>query len=64
MWRTFRAAGRPWPVLSDDPVTDYMIMETVSLRVAAEDAKAAEDQKKEQWKEDKKAEIKQALGQE
>lgn len=57
MWRTLRSAGRPWPVLSDDPVVDYQIMEAVALKVAQEDEKLREEAEKaaekKKWKEDK-----------
>jgi len=48
-----RAAGRPWPKLSDDPVIDYMIMEAVLIKVQQEDIKlrkeAERDAAKKQW---------------
>lgn len=57
MWRVLRQAGRPWPVLSDDPVVDFQIMEAVAYKTAQEDEelrKAAEKKtEQKRWKEDK-----------
>lgn len=52
MWRVCRAANRPWPVLSEDPVIDYMVMEAVFLKVQAEDRQAEKDRKIAEWKQD------------
>lgn len=41
MWRVCKAAGRPWPKLSDDDVIDYMVMEAVALKINREDERAA-----------------------
>lgn len=43
LWRANRAAGRPWPQISDDDVLDFMVMEAVHVKVKAEDAKAQKD---------------------
>lgn len=53
MWRTHKAAGRPWPVISQDPVIDYMIMEAVALKVREEDRKAEEKRERAAFKKDK-----------
>jgi hypothetical protein len=57
MWRVLKESRRPWPVLSDDPVTDYKIMEAVAAKVAEEDQelreKAEKEAKVKRWKEDK-----------
>lgn len=37
MWRVYRDAGRPWPVICDDDVIDYMVMEAVAIKVRRED---------------------------
>lgn len=50
MWRTYKAANRPWPVISDDPVTDYMIMEAVSMKIRKEDSEAEEQQRRKDFK--------------
>lgn len=50
MWRVYKAAGRPWPTLSHDDVTDYMVMEAVALRATHEEHKAAKDAEKKDWK--------------
>lgn len=41
-----RAAGRPFPTLSDDPVIDYLVMEAVALKVTKEDAEAEKEAEK------------------
>lgn len=43
MWRVCRAAGRPWPVLSDDPVVDYMVMEAVYIKANQEEERAQKE---------------------
>lgn len=62
MWRICKEAGRPWPVLSEDPVIDYMIMEAVALRVHAEDEKERKDKERKDWKKKKAAELQQQYG--
>lgn len=52
MWRAYKAAGRPWPVISPDPVTDYMLMEAVALKVRKEDDEARKKQERETFKKD------------
>jgi hypothetical protein len=56
MWRTYKEAGRPWPVLDDDPIIDYMIMEAVYLKVLREERdaqkEAEEREVKERWKQE------------
>jgi hypothetical protein len=53
-----RAAGRPFPELTDDDVMNYLITEAVYLKVNHEDREAqkeAEEQaKRDQWKEEAK----------
>jgi hypothetical protein len=53
MWRTLRDAGRPWPVLSEDDVLDYMVMEAVAVKVRHEEAEAQKKAEREAWKKDK-----------
>ena len=50
MWRVHKEAGRPWPVLSEDPVVDYMVMEAVAIRVREEDRAAEKQRQIEEWK--------------
>lgn len=50
MWRVHRAANRPWPILSDDPIVDYMVMEAVFLRVQQEEADAEKERARKDWK--------------
>lgn len=50
MWRVCREAGRPWPVLSDDPVIDYMVMEAVMLKVRKQDDEARKANERNDWK--------------
>lgn len=52
MWRILEKAKRPWPVLDDDDVIDYMILEAITYKVAKEEEKEAEDRKKKEWKSD------------
>ena len=57
MWRVCREAGRPWPVISDDPVIDYMVMEAVMLKVRTQDQEAQKAQDREAWKKKKQEEL-------
>lgn len=56
LWRTNKAANRPFPKISDDPVIDYLIMEAIALKANKEDReaeeKAREDAKRDAWKKD------------
>lgn len=52
MWRTHKAAGRPWPKLSDDDVLDYMVMEAVALKANKEDREREKEQEKKKFKKD------------
>lgn len=53
LWRVYKASGRPWPVVCDDDVIDYMVMEAVAVKAGKEDEKEREKQKRESWKENK-----------
>lgn len=46
LWRTCKAANRPFPTLSQDDVTDYLITEAVALKVARLDREAQEQAQK------------------
>lgn len=56
VWRATKAASRPWPVLCEDDVVDFQVMEAVYLKVTMEDIKnrekAEKEQKKKDWKKD------------
>lgn len=52
MWRVTKEAGRPWPVLSEDPVLDYMVMEAVAIKVRREEEKAQREQARKEFKRD------------
>lgn len=52
MWRVHKESGRPWPVLSEDPVIDYMVMEAVAAKVRQEDIEAEKKKKRDEWKKD------------
>ena len=52
MWRVYRAAGRPWPKLSDDDVIDYMVMEAVALKAQQEDRNAEKQRQRDEFKKD------------
>lgn len=53
MWRTYRAANRPWPRISDDDVNDYMVMEAVAMKARQEDAEAQQAQERKNFKQDR-----------
>lgn len=53
MWRVLQAANRPWPVLSEDSLIDYMVMEAVYLKVQREDRDAEKKAERRNWKKDK-----------
>lgn len=47
------AANRPWPVIDEaDDVIDFLVMEAVAIKVQREEVKAAQEQKKAEWKRD------------
>lgn len=54
-----QAAGRPWPELDGDEVVNYLIMEAVAAKNAAEEKeqreKAEKEAELENWKKDKAA---------
>lgn len=52
MWLAHEAANRPWPVLDEDPVIDFKIMEAVAVRVQRTKQKAREEAEKRQWRKD------------
>ena len=56
LWRATKAAGRPWPRLSDDDVLDFMVMEAVAIRVRKIDdeaqRKAERAAKRKEWQAD------------
>lgn len=54
MWRAHRSAKRPWPVMDDDDVIDYYIMEALAARDADEEQKERDKEALRQWKADKK----------
>lgn len=53
LWRVTNAAGRPWPVLDDDDVVDFMIMEAVALKINKQDKQAEDRATKKAWMKDK-----------
>jgi hypothetical protein len=53
MWRTLSEANRPWPVLCDDDVIDYMVMEAVAMKVADENKNQAKESEKSAWRKDR-----------
>jgi hypothetical protein len=52
MWRACNAAGRPWPILDEDDVIDYMVLEAVAAKATKMEQDAQEKQKREAWKKD------------
>lgn len=61
MWRVCREAGRPWPILSDDPVIDYMVMEAVCLKVREQERAEAKAQERANWQAEEKERLKQMV---
>lgn len=55
MWRALKAANRPWPVLDDDPVIDYMLTEAVAMKAGLEEKEAREAQERKEWKKDRES---------
>lgn len=43
LWRICKESNRPFPKVSDDDVTDYMVMEAVAIKAAHEDEKAQKE---------------------
>ncbi len=52
LWRVHKAAGRSWPVLDDDDVIDFMIMEAVALKSAKEDNEQEQQAERKNWRKD------------
>lgn len=50
MWRVCKAAGRPFPQVSEDDVIDFLVCEAISIKVAKEDKNAIDAAKKNEWK--------------
>lgn len=50
LWRACNAAGRPWPVLDEDDVIDYMVMEAVAAKVAKADEEQRKVSERTKWK--------------
>lgn len=50
MWRVYKAAGRPFPVISDDDVIDFMVTEAIAAKVAMEDKEVMDKAKVDEWK--------------
>lgn len=44
-----RESNRPFPVISDDEVVDYLILEAVSAKVAKEEKAARDEIEKKEW---------------
>lgn len=53
LWRTSKEAGRPFPVLDEDDVIDFMIVEAISARVNKEELDLQKKKKVADWKHDK-----------
>lgn len=47
LWRTCKAANRPFPQLVEDDVLDYLITEAVAIKASREDRDAHEEAQKE-----------------
>jgi hypothetical protein len=48
-----KEAGRPWPVICEDDVIDFQIMEAVAVKAAKDKEKAQKAAQKKQWQKDK-----------
>lgn len=57
MWRIYKESNRPWPVICEDDVVDFMIMEAVAVRSKIEQDEAEKEQARmkevKDWKKDK-----------
>lgn len=54
LWRTCKAANRPWPVLdADDDVVDYLIMEAVAMKSMSEDQKVQKKERAKEFRQDR-----------
>lgn len=59
MWRVYKDAGRPWPVLCpEDDVIDYMVMEAVALKARKAEDDDRKHAEREQWKKEQKEKLK------
>jgi hypothetical protein len=61
MWRVCRAAGRPWPRLSDDDVIDYMVMEAVALKAKQQEEDAQKTDQRAQWKREQEKKLREMV---
>lgn len=52
LWQVHKAAGRPWPVLDEDPVIDFKIMEAIAVKINVEEEKAHKKAERDNWKKD------------
>lgn len=52
MWRAHKESGRPWPIMDEDEVVDYLILEAVASKAAQEEIEHHEAVKKDNWKKD------------
>lgn len=53
IWRVSKEAGRPFPVLSDDDVIDYQIIEALAAKARKEEKEARDKQEREAFKKDR-----------
>lgn len=53
IWRVCKEAGRSWPVLDDDDVIDFMIMEAIAVKARKEEEDAEKAAKRRQWRDSK-----------
>lgn len=52
MWKVYQEAGRPWPVLCEDEVIDYQIMEAIFIKSRKEDHEMEKKAERDNWKKD------------
>jgi hypothetical protein len=63
IWRTLKAAGKPFPDFTDDDVLNYLITEAVFIKATEEEAvarkQAEKEREREDWKKEQQEQLKQ-----
>ena len=50
MWRVYKEAGRPIPRFSEDDVLDYMVIESILLKLRREEEEAQKKVTTREWR--------------
>ena len=53
LWQVHKESGRPWPVLDEDDVIDFMVMEAIAVKARKEEETAQKQAERKKWQRDK-----------